>query len=129
MIFKEVISVSASSAAATTYLTANIIGELRKIRVVKGTISTKNTFTFRIKGDSTTVAFAKYKFGTTGQNYYPTITSQGATGAGSSEAMPLVLANEQIAMRIVATTSSAKRTGTVTLYFDGIPGLGGTTTT
>ena len=129
MIFKEVISVSASSAAATTYLTQHIVGELRKIRMVKGTLSTSKTHTFRVDGDSTTIAFAKYKFGTTGQSYYPTITSQGATGAGSSEAMPLVLANERIRMRIVATTSSAKRTATVSLYFDGIPGLGGTTTT
>ena len=131
MIFKETLSLSASSAAATTYATPHLIGELRKIRMVKGTMSTSKTITIGIAGDSTTIAFAKYKMGTTGQNYFPTVKKQGATGAtvSSSDAWGIVLCDEKIKVWVQATSSGDKRTGTINFWIDGIPGLGGTTTT
>jgi len=131
MIFKETISLSASSAAATTYATPHLIGELRKLRMVKGTMCTSKNITFGIVGESSTLAFFKNKMGSTGQNYYPTVKKQGSTGAivSSSEAWSIVLCDEKIKVWVQATSSQDKRTGTVQFWIDGIPGLGGTTTT
>jgi hypothetical protein len=128
MYFKQTIDISASSAAATTYVGERVVGHLHKIRMVRGTLSTKNPITFGIKGESSSLNFLSIGLKTTGQNYYPRYKAHTPT-AGTSFILsePVALVNEQVKMWVVATTSKNKRTATISLYFDGVPGAGGST--
>ncbi len=127
--FKTSLDLSATTDAATTYETPHLHGELRKIRMVIGTMTTKKTITIGVSGESTTIAFASYKMGTTSQNYFPVIGSEGSTGKGTSTqaGLPPMLVDEKIKVYVQATSSGDSRTGTIKFYLDGV--YGGTTST
>ena len=136
MIFKETVSITGSNAAATTFASKHLVGQLVKMRLVAGTMTTKKTMEFGIVGESSTLNFAKQRLHTSDLNWYPTLLGQGSTGKTSTDSgyinvrqHPVTFANEQIKIYVQATTDASALTATAYFYIDGIPGLGGTTTT
>ena len=120
MMIKQTLDLSATSDAPTTYETDYLTGKVRKVRMIIGTMSTSKTVTLGISGESTTVAWAKYKMGTTSQNYFPTHAGQGATGKATSQNnFPIALCNDKIKVWVMATSSGDQRTGTLKFWIDG----------
>lgn len=133
MIFKKTVSITASTAAGTTFITEPLVGSLMSMRLIKGTMTTKKTMTFGLRragvDDSTTAKFMTVALKTSNLNYTPRLPAHGGAAGATNITCPVVMANDQIKIWVQACTSSASKTATALFYIDGIPGLGGTTTT
>ena len=132
MIFKETVSITGSNAAGTTFASKHLVGKLIKMRLVQGTMTTKKTMEFGIVGESSTLNWGKQRLHTSDLNWYPALYAQGSTGQGSTEnrgTVPVIFANEKIKIYVQQTTDASALTATAYFYIDGIPGLGGTTST
>lgn len=133
MIFKKTVSITGSNANATTFITDHLTGELRMLRLVKGTMTTKKTLTFGVQragtDDSTSCAFLVAANKTSDMNYRPMMAAHSSVAGATNFRVPVVLANDKIKVWVQDTTDASAVTATAIFYIDGIPGLGGTTTT